>query len=165
MSAEAEIEQAQEIIDDEAIGPVVLPRPASIDDEIDITPMIDIVFLLLIFFLVSSKMTGEQYVELPKARHGSVVAAKEAVILLVKRGAGPQAEVLRADGTAFSSDLEQQAAEVSEYVQKGLDSGKKHVVVRAEGTVRHGEVSRLSEAISESLTEGAVINVAIMEQN
>lgn len=164
MSAASEIEPVEEL-EEELDGPVVLPRPAAMDDEIDITPMIDIVFLLLIFFLVSSKMTGEQYVELPKARHGTVVAAKEAVVLLVKRGAGPQAEVLRADGTAFSSDLEQQAAEVAEYVQQGIDSGKKHVVVRAEGTVRHGEISRLSEAISEAVAEGEFINVAVMEQN
>jgi biopolymer transport protein ExbD len=144
--------------------PMIRPRPPTLDDELDITPMIDIVFLLLIFFLVSSKMNAEQAVELPKARHGSVIAAKESVVLLMKRGTGEQAEVLRADGRPFSRDQEQQAAEIAEYVARGLDSGKQHVIIRAEGSVRHGEISRVNAAVSEALEEGAVINIAVMEQ-
>ena len=143
---------------------VVKPRPAEMDNEMDITPMIDITFLLLIFFLVSSKMTAEQAVDLPKARHGGVVAGKESVILIMKRGTGDQADVQKADGTAFSLDLEQQNAEIAEYVQQGIDAGKQHVIIKAEGSVRHGEVGRVSEAISESLEEGEVINIAVMEQ-
>ncbi len=140
------------------------PRPMKSDDELDITPMIDITFLLLIFFLVSSKMNAEQAVELPKARHGGVVAAKESVVILMKRGTGDQAEVLKSDGTPFSQDPEQQNAEIAEYVANGIDAGKKHVIIRAEGAVRHGEVGRVSEAISESMEEGEMINIAVMEQ-
>lgn len=158
---------AQPVIEDdfEVEEDFLRPRPPSSDDELDITPMIDITFLLLIFFLVSSKMTAEQAVELPKARHGHVVAGKESVIIIVKRGTGDEAEVQKADGTAFSPDIEQQNAEIAEYVQKGLDAGKKHVIIRAEGSVRHGEIGRVSEAISESLEEGELINIAVMEQS
>jgi biopolymer transport protein ExbD len=140
------------------------PRGPSYDDELDITPMIDITFLLLIFFLVSSRMTAEQAVDLPAARHGGVVAGKESVIIIMKRGSGEQAEVLKADGKPFSPDVQQQNAEIAEYVQQGLDAGKKRVIIRAEGAVRHGEVGRVSEAISESLEEGEMINMAVMEQ-
>lgn len=141
------------------------PRPRVNDAELDITPMIDIVFLLLIFFLVSSKMTAEQAVELPKARHGGVVAGKESVIIIMRRGTGEIAQVLKEDGkSSFSSDPDQQGAEISEYVQQGIDAGKKHVIIRAEGSVRHGEIGRVSEAISESMEEGEVIHIAVMEQ-
>lgn len=140
-------------------------RPPNMDDELDITPMIDITFLLLIFFLVSSKMNAEQTVDLPKARHGSVIAGKESVIILMKRGDGDQAQVQKSDGSDFDLDLEQQNAEIAEYVQAGLDAGKKHVIIKAEGTVRHGEIGRVSEAISESMEPGEVINIAVMEQN
>ncbi len=140
------------------------PRQPSLDDELDITPMIDITFLLLIFFLVSSKLNAEQAVDLPKARHGGVVVGKESVILIMRRGSGDQAEVERADGGPFSQDLEQQNEEIALYVQQGLDAGKKHVIIRAEGSVRHGEVGRVSGAISESMEEGQVINIAVMEQ-
>ncbi len=140
------------------------PRSLPCDDELDITPMIDITFLLLIFFLVSSKLSPEQAVDLPKARNGGVVAAKESVVIVMRRGTGDQAEVKRADGSPFSPELEQQNEEIAEYVQKGLDAGKKHVIIRAEGSVRHGEVGRVSGAISESMDEGQVINIAVMEQ-
>ncbi len=139
-------------------------RPPNMDDELDITPMIDIVFLLLIFFLVSSKMNAEQAVDLPKARHGSVVAGKESVIILMKRGTGDQAQVQKGDGSDFALNLEQQNAEIAEYVQQGIDAGKKHVIIKAEGAVRHGEIGRVSEAISESMEPGEVINIAVMEQ-
>lgn len=140
------------------------PRVLECDDEMDITPMIDITFLLLIFFLVSSKMNPEQAVDLPKARNGGVVAAKESVVIVMHRGSGDQAEVKRADGSLFASELEQQNEEIAEYVQKGLDAGMKHVIIRAEGSVRHGEVTRVSRAISESMEEGQVINIAVMEE-
>ena len=141
------------------------PRPPTLDDELDITPMIDITFLLLIFFLVSSKMNAVQAVDLPKARHGGVVAAKESVVVIMKRGTGDQAEVQKMDGSPFSSDPEQQSAEIAEYVSTGIDAGKKHVIIRAEGSVRHGEIGRVSEAISQSMEEGEMINIAVMEQN
>ena len=54
--------------------------------------------------------------------------------------------------------------EIAEYVQQGLDAGKQHVIIKAEGSVRHGEVGRVSEAISESMEAGEVINIAVMEQ-
>ena len=82
----------------------------------------------------------------------------------MKRGTGDQAEVLRADGTPFSSDLDQQNAEIADYVTLGFDAGKKHVLVKAEGSVRRGEVQRVSEAISEALEEGQVIHFAVLEQ-
>ncbi len=140
------------------------PRPPSNDDEMDITPMIDITFLLLIFFLVASRPSAEQAVDLPKARHGGLVAGKESVIIMMRRGTGDQAEVKKGDGSSFSSDTEQQNAEIADYVQQGLDAGKKHVIIRAEGTVRQGEIDRVSSAISEALEEGAIINTAVMEQ-
>ncbi|RMF43598.1 MAG: biopolymer transporter ExbD [Planctomycetota bacterium] len=161
MATALEDPPAEEI---EVEEPFYRPRPPGTDDELDITPMIDITFLLLIFFLVSSKMNAEQAVDLPKARHGGVVAGKESVIILMKRGTGDQAEVLRADGSPFAADLDQQNAEIAEYVTLGLDAGKKHVLVKAEGSVRRGEVQRVSEAISEALEEGQVIHFAVLEQ-
>ncbi len=161
MSQVVEPIAVEDELDEESFMPL---RPQSNDDEIDITPMIDIVFLLLIFFIVSSKMNAEQAVDLPKARHGGVIAGKESVIILMKRGTGDQAEVLRADGSKFPGDIEQQNVEIAEYVQKGIDSGKKHVVIKAEGSVRHGEINRITGAISESLNEGELINIAVMEQ-
>ena len=65
---------------------IVLPRRRRGDDtEMDITPMIDITFLLLIYFLVAAKIEEQSSVELPPARHGEDVSAKNSIILTVLR--------------------------------------------------------------------------------
>jgi len=49
-------------IEEEDEEVVMADRP-PMDDEMDITPMIDMTFLLLIFFILTSKMTGEKSYE------------------------------------------------------------------------------------------------------
>lgn len=134
------------------------------DSELDITPMIDIVFLLLIFFIVTSRMQPEQVTDLPKARHGEGVASKQWIVINVKRGVGDAAEVSKKDGSNFSSDKEEQGQQIEDYVKEGLEQGMKLVVIRAEGSVRTGEISRLRTAISNALEEGQEINIAVQEQ-
>ena len=134
------------------------------DSELDITPMIDIVFLLLIFFIVTSKMQPEQVTDLPKARHGEGIASKQWIVVNVKRGAGDDAEVTRKEGSSFSNDKEEQNQQVEDYVKEGIEQGMKLVVIKAEGGVRTGEISRLRTAISGALEEGQEINIAVQEQ-
>jgi biopolymer transport protein ExbD len=145
--------------------PVRIPNPPPLDEEIDITPMIDIVFLLLIFFLVASKMNQDSAVALPAANYGAAVTLKDCVVVLIKRGTGENAIVARQDGSPFSTDLEQQTVEIVQYVQQGLDSGKMQVMIKSEGAARYGEVDRVKKAVSEAIEEGSAINVAVLQQN
>ncbi len=143
----------------------IRPRKVEDDGETHITPLIDIVLLLVFFFLLTSKLSPDTPTpDLPMAKHGSNVPINESVIVLMRRGTGDIATVQRADGSPFSPEIEQQNAEISEYVAEGLTSGKRHVIIRAAGSVRHGEVSRVSKAISGSLEEGATINIGVIEQ-
>jgi biopolymer transport protein ExbD len=144
--------------------PVSTGKRKEPDAEIDITPMIDIVFLLLIFFVVTSKMQPQQVTDLPKARHGEGIASKQWIVINVKRGDGDAAEVSRKDGSAFSSDKDEQAQQIEDYVKEGIDQGMKLVVIRAEGSVKTGEISRIRTAVSASLEEGEEINIAVQEQ-
>ena len=64
-------------------GPVLARRPVEDSAEMDITPMIDITFLLLIFFIVCSTMSQSSAVKLPPARHGKGVDEQMAVIITV----------------------------------------------------------------------------------
>jgi biopolymer transport protein ExbD len=50
---------------EEEIEPVSLRRERESDDEIDMTPMIDCVFLLLIFFLVTAAFALQKSLEMP----------------------------------------------------------------------------------------------------
>ncbi|HUP81868.1 MAG TPA: biopolymer transporter ExbD [Pirellula sp.] len=153
-----------ELSDDSELEPVSLGERPPLDDEMDITPMIDMVFLLLIFFILTSKMTGEKTYPVPPAKHGSSVVIKNCISILVSRGAGGTPVVARGDGKTFSEDPELQQAEIAEYIQLELDSGRKtEVLVRAEGNVTSGQMKKVKQAIAEVLEEGKMINIAVSE--
>ena len=73
------LEPVDEIEEDE---PMQMSNRRRDDDEMDITPMIDITFLLLIFFLVAARLDEDTPVELPAARHGAAVAVKLNALIL-----------------------------------------------------------------------------------
>ena len=136
-------------------------KPEPIDDEIDFTPMVDIVFLLLIFFIMTTKISSGKKVDLPKAFHGDNVVEKDCVVLIVEKGSGDTALVSKADGAALSNDVDQQESEIAEYVEAGLGSGKTQVMIKAEGQVRYGEVERIRQAISAAVEDGQLIQIGV----
>ncbi len=151
------------------IEPVVLtPRRSLGDSEMDITPMIDIVFLLLIFFLVASKMDEAATVKLPPARRGIDVARENAIVVIIKKNEAGDPVVARRDGSLFSSDLRQQELEIGEYIDAGLtgsppfDRPMEEIIVKAQGDVREGDVARVAEAIGK-VTDTPLLNYAVME--
>ena len=135
------------------------------DGEMDITPMIDIVFLLLIFFVVTSKMTAEQAPKVPAAKHGVSIDIRSSIALIVSRGGGETALIRTDTGRAFSSEPEQQTAEIIEYVQGELDKGKTEVLLRAEGDVKNGDTKRIRDALAEVLLDGQMINISVTDQS
>jgi len=152
------------LLEEEEDEEVVMADRPPMDDEMDITPMIDMTFLLLIFFILTSKMTGEKSYEVPPAKHGSSIATKNCVVITVVRGTGENAIVSKADGAIFSDDPEQQAAEIAEYVQLQLETGgKTEVLLRAEGNVTAKQLKKVEQAIGEVLEEGKMINLAVSE--
>jgi biopolymer transport protein ExbD len=140
----------------------IQPREVTpVDDEIDFTPMVDIVFLLLIFFMVGTKISRSPNVDLPESFNGKNVVEKEFVVVAVRKGTEEGAEVTRMDGTPFSSDVEQQEAEIAEYIENELSSEKSQVLVKAAGDVRYGEVERVRQAIAGVLEEGQSVHIAV----
>ncbi|MHB0956178.1 MAG: ExbD/TolR family protein [Pirellulaceae bacterium] len=139
------------------------------DSEMDITSMIDMVFLLLIFFLVASKIDQATSVKLPPARHGVAIAQENAIIVIIKKGTGDRVIVARRDGTAFSTDLETQEAEIAAYVEAGLSGSAPFerpmdtIIVKAEGDVKEGDVDRVAQAIGR-VTDTPLLNYAVVEQ-
>jgi biopolymer transport protein ExbD len=139
------------------------------DAEMDITPMIDMVFLLLIFFLVASKIDQATSVKLPPARRGVAIAQENAIIVIVKKGGGNSVIVARRDGTAFSADLATQDEEIAAYVEAGLSGSPPFerpmdtIILKAEGSVKEGDVARVAQAIGR-VTDTPMLNYAVVEQ-
>ena len=130
----------------ENLPPLVAKKKLE-DAEMDITPMIDITFLLLIFFLVAAKMDSQKAVGLPDARAGSAVLAEKAVTVIIVPSGSDTVLVSNGDGGSFSTDLETQENEIASYIEDQLDSGKQFVLLKAGKGIRHKEVSRVAQAI------------------
>ena len=154
--------------DDEDDG-VALRKSQLIDSEMDITPMIDCTFLLLIFFLVCSHIGKSASVDLPKAKYGIPVSSKISVVLTVAKGDGDMCRVFKGDGTddklliAVHSPQEQEDL-ITQFVEENYDEKKDrpYVMIKAEKGLKHGEVSRVAKAVARA-SEVTEMYVAVME--
>lgn len=144
-------------------------RRALEDTEMDITPMIDCTFLLIIFFLLTFKAEEGAGLSLPPARYGVPVAAKNAVVLTVEKGAadGP-AVVYRGNNddpssAVDSSDLQALEEEITAYVeQEASRYRKEYVLIKAAEDVKHRDVARVARAASR-VAEIQQLHVAVLE--
>ena len=146
-------------------GAIVFRPPKRQIEGIDMTPMIDCVFLLLVFFLVGSIPDLKTTVELAPARYGAGTDPHTATIVTIAdRGSPGPALVYLADGkigAPLPDDPTAQQAAVTAAVQDGFFKGKRDVLVKAERSVKHREVSRV--AIAAGQVEGIRLYLAVFE--
>ena len=149
-------------IDDD--GPVIAPRKVPLDNNLDMTPMIDVTFLLLIFFLVSSVPDVRAALDLPAAGHGVGVSRRQALVISVVPAAdGRGVTVYLADGRlgdALPSGTEAQETLIHAAAEAAARVGTQQVLIKAEKNVRHRDVARLIRAAS---VDGISVNLAVME--
>ncbi len=137
-------------------GGIQLPkRKRNKDDgELDITPMIDITFLLLAFFVVSSKMDPQKEIALPLASRGVTISDQESVtLLIIADEGGENYKVYKGrsdDDPILATDPEEQEDEISEYVDTVLASNpeKTTVLIKAAGDVKTGVVEMCRRAVT-----------------
>jgi len=138
------------------------PKKKNFDEEFDITPMIDVVLLLLIFFMVSAKMAPGANARLPKAKYGELTSMHDAIVLVVKNGSNDSVDVSTPTGKKFSSESEQQSGEIAEHVANGLQyMEKKFVLIQAEPNVLTSQIVRIQNAIGSVLDPEQKILVAV----
>jgi len=110
--------------------------------DLDITPMIDVTFLLLIFFMVTSTMQSSPAIELPVAKHGTGVSRNENVIVSVVDEDGT-AVLMAGDPPAPEMSIE----EIVAYAQEGIENGKSGIIVKATGTIPSGFIKELTQQL------------------
>jgi len=138
-------------------------KKKGFDGEFDITPMIDVVLLLLIFFMVSARMAPQNVAVLPKAKNGEMAAIHDAVVLCIKpRGIADPAAVSTFQGKPFSNDPEQQSAEIAEYISEAFqDEKKKYLLIQGEPSVRTSEIVRVQRAAASVMNPEYDIMIAV----
>jgi biopolymer transport protein ExbD len=139
-------------------------KPLRDDGHFDITAMIDLVFMMNIFFLVTTVTAALSEIDLPAAKHVSAVEADEAVfVTIVPDFEADSVTVNIGDATTGQAISEPAAQEqaIREAVETGVADGKTMVVLKAEKKVRLREMARLSSAAS---AEGVQLNLAVLEK-
>lgn len=160
--------QAVDAYDDEVedASSFVPPR-RPMDDEIDMTPMIDCVFLLIIFFVLTFNPDPAKSVALPPAKFGSAVVGLESVIITVTPGEGNAVKIYLADFpdpakiVNVSNPLDQEQA-IIEYVKKELSGPKpkKKVIVQGDGDLTAGQIALITKAAGQAL-DGQTMHLAV----
>lgn len=140
--------------EDEIVDAPRRKRPKD-DDEMDITPMIDIVFLLLIFFLVASKIDDSASVPIPIAEYGMAAPPQEAVVITIAESGSELADVFLGEGASpsiqvGSTDREGQREEIVQYIEDQVngDPRKYMFMIMAEKRVTQGEINRVAQAVN-----------------
>lgn len=149
---------------DDDFAPVLPRRPLPRDDNLDMTPMIDVTFLLLIFFLVSSVPDVKAALDLPRAEHGIGVGKRVALVISVaqpEEGAG--VAVYFADeksGSPIAGNRDAQETAVRNAVEAAVAGGTTDVLLQAERRVRYRDVDRLVRAAS---LPGVTVSLGVMD--
>ena len=159
---------ALDSIDDDLDEPSILSRERDeTEAEMDITPMIDCVFLLLIFFIVCSTMEQQSPIDLAEAHHGRTVGEREAIIISVMGGAADSAPVYLADGPVndpLPDDEGVQREKILAYIEEEQrKESKTDVLIKADKNVAHRDVARVIKSVSQ--VEGISIHLAVAESD
>ncbi len=146
----------------------------SDDGELDVTPMIDVTFLLLAFFVVVSRMDPQAAVALPMASFGNSIQDKEAVTLIVVLDEDNSEVVQIFKGKSMSDesmvppgDEESQETDIAEFVENELSTypTKTSILIKAEGQVKTGMVEMVKRGVGQSeLAKSRKVYVGIEEE-
>ncbi len=145
------------------------------DAELDITPMIDITFLLLAFFVVASKMDPTVAVALPPAEQGESTPEKNCIVLVVTRSETDKNEVSVFKGRSKApntmvpiGDPIDMEADIATYVESEISSRPevRVILIKAEGDVKTGQVELVKRGIAGSeLAEDREIHIGVEDSN
>ena len=115
------------------------------ETEINITPLIDVVFLLLIFFMVSTTFERESEIRitLPEASEEQVEAKPDFILVRIDA----QGQIYIDDETLVNTDVTTMRAALMEQAQGATDLP---VIIRADAEVSHRMVIKVMDAARRS---------------
>lgn len=132
------------MFDDNALG----KKKKKEEADLDITPMIDVVFLLLIFFMVTSTMQGTPDKDIPPSISGTNAnnAGFKDLSILAPQSSGADGE-LQLDGKTVT--LDQLKAELIQMANLALEGQELKLMIYAERDVKSGFVGEVETVVGE----------------
>lgn len=152
-------------LDESEIQSFFPKRKLEEDTEFDITPMIDLVFMMNIYFLVTAVVSTGAEIDLPKANHVSALDGDTAVVITVVAGVdGRTVQVYLGDGAkgAPITDPADQEARIAEYIEQAQAAGKRAVLIKAEQRVSLREIGRIAGAAT---LDGMSLHLGVTEKD
>lgn len=152
-------------VDDHDDAALISREPIKDDARFDITAMIDLVFMMNIFFLVTTVGAALSQMDLPTARHCVAADLESCVVISVMSGADARTgEVYLGDGTVGEPlvNRDDQTREVRRAVQEGVKELKQTVLIKAEQNVRLQVLGRIAGAAAS--IPGVELRLAVVEQ-
>ena len=140
-------------------------RKQDAHPEFDITAMVDLVFMMNIYFLVTFVTAALGEINLPAANHAVALDGDKATVITVLAGIDARSvEVYLADGRKGRPILEpdDQATQIANAVDLAAARGKTAVLIKAEKNIRLREMKRIATAAAR---EGMTLHIAIMEKD
>lgn len=117
-------------------------RHDHVEDEPDFTAMIDMTFILLAFFIVTSTMEVSSTLVLPPAQTGKGLEEKAVIITVFYDNDTPEvylADSVKKDGPATMS-------EITSYVAQGIAQQRTRVLIKADRETPSGFVEEVARA-------------------
>ncbi len=144
--------------------PLSRRKPMHDEAKFDITAMIDLVFMMNIFFLVTTVGAALAEMDLPVARH--VVAADLEAAVVLSLALDPNGGTVLylgdgIDGEPIASPEEQTKA-VLTAVEAGVRDQKTTVLIKAEKNVKLRDLNRIASAASS--IQGIELKLAVIEK-
>jgi biopolymer transport protein ExbD len=124
------------------------------ETDIDVTPLVDCVFLLLAFFMMTSPMKGNPDRNLPTAVHGGPINPNSATTIRITE-AEPSPRILL-------DERESSVEDVRAFVEEGLRKGHSTVVIKADRKIPCGLVQRVAKAITS--VEGVRFCIGVLDK-
>ncbi|MFK7819443.1 MAG: ExbD/TolR family protein [Planctomycetaceae bacterium] len=127
------------------------------EGELDMTPMIDVTFLLLIFFMIASTMKPGGEEQLAPAKNGKGVTPESMIQLSVLAPLSDgEKPILKIDGNQVTLE------EVTSLVRERAESAGNQVLIRADRDVPNGYLAEVYGACRE--VEGIEFHQAVEEK-
>ena len=150
---------------DELEEPLRPRRGAEHHANFDITAMIDLVFMLNIFFLVTTVAAVQMEMDLPIVRHCIPTDPEEAAIISVVAPTPQTVLVHLGDGANGEgiAEPEEQARSVHRWVEEASRTGKHIILFKAERSVKLRDVRRITSAATRGFPD-MELRMAVIEK-
>ncbi len=136
------------------------------DARFDVTPMVDLVFMMNIYFMVTWIGMALAEVDLPSARHCVPTDPEDAIVFTVTAGPGKGCTVYLGgtgpENALTGSEVDQKITSAVEAAQRDK---KTTVMIKAERRVLFRDIAHLASVATGSTIKGMNLTLAVMEKD